>query len=91
MPDAPRLVSAVVLRLLCGSALLYKYVCEVKGCCCCCLWTLLYYGEFSLIPGKTISYNLFLNSTFCIRTYTCQTSSMRRADIDNNLADADAF
>ena len=48
-------------------------------------------GQEKTTVDWTISYNLFLNSTFLIRTNTCQTSSMRRADIDNNLADADAI
>ena len=52
MPDPPRLV----LRLLCGSALLYKYVCEEnKGCCCCCCLTFIFLGLTNKVLKLTIA------------------------------------
>ena len=52
MPDPPRLV----LRLLCGSALLYKYVYEEnKGCCCCCCLTFIFLGLTNKVLKLTIA------------------------------------
>ena len=50
MPDPPRLL----LRLLCGSALLYKYVCEENKGCCCCL-TFIFLGLTNKVLKLTIA------------------------------------
>ena len=61
MPDPPRLA----LRLLCGSALSYKNVCEVnRGCCCCCKCSKACKIERNLCSQNIQSYYIYISAKY---------------------------